>query len=116
MLPMQVYVARCVGAGVAGHHLAGRDADADADLRLLGSDPLVVEQLRPVRSSPALRAPRARSGRASGSGAPKMAISPSPDHQADDPAVAADRVEHQRVVRVEKLDRLLGRLRLDQRA
>ena len=40
---------------------------------------------------------------------------PVADHLVDDAAVAADRVEHQRVVGVEQLDRLLGRLRLDQR-
>jgi hypothetical protein len=32
-------------------------------------------------------------------------------HQRHDAAVAADRIEHQRVVGVEELDRLLGRLR-----
>ena len=37
------------------------------------------------------------------------------DHLVDDAAVAADGVEHQRVVGVEQLDRLLRRLRLDQR-
>ena len=70
-----------------------------------------VEQLDQSRSSRAPRARRCRTWSGSGSGAPKTAISPSPDHQGHDAAMAADRVEHQRVVGVEQLDRLLGRLR-----
>ena len=76
--------------------------------------PLDVEELDHLDhlQRRAHRAPR--SGRAA---AAARRRSPSARRRdlADDAAVPADRVEHQRVVGVEQLDRLLGRLRFDQR-
>jgi hypothetical protein len=65
-----------VGARVARHHDARRDADADLDLRLAGGIAIQVEEVD--RLEHLERGPHgAVAGSGCGTGAPKMAISPS---------------------------------------
>ena len=104
-----------VRAGVARHHVARGDADADADLRLAGGAALDVEE-RDRLLHLQRRAHRARAVVGQRQRRAEDRHQPVADHQADDAAVRADRVEHQRVLGVEELDRLLGRLRLRERA
>ena len=103
-----------VRSRVARDHLTRRDADADAYLRFAGGLLIDVEKIdeldhfqRGERGALAMIGEWQRNAEDS--------------HQsiagdlADDSAVAADRVEHQRVERVQELDRLFGRLRFCQR-
>src|ERR1022692_4626052 len=103
-----------VGAGVSGDHLAGRDADANPDRRLPGRLALDAEQIDQFHhlqrgAHRAVAMVRERHGRAE-DGHQSIA-----HHLRPDAAMAADRIEHQRIKRVQKLDRFLGWLRLRER-
>ena len=104
-----------VRAGVAGHHFAGARCRCRCESAACPTTSRsLVEELDQLdhfqrRAHRALLVVGKRQRRA------EDRHQPVAHHQRDDSAVAADRVEHQRVVVVEEVDRLLGRLRLGER-
>ena len=94
-----------LGPGEAGDQRPGGDADPDADLRpaperLLPVEP--VHQLQHLQGRAHRAIPVIRAGQR-GAEDGHQAV---PEHLVDDPAVAADGVEHERVVAVQELDRV----------